>query len=85
MDTARKYSNRWIDPDSSDDEIVEIDDIERRNQAACTVSYGTESVRKFYLYLCKAIQFRSRLFYFVNSSYLHGIRFLDGQYGMVDR
>lgn len=30
-------------------------------------------------------QFVIRLYYFVNSSYLHGVRFLDRQYGAIDR
>lgn len=30
-------------------------------------------------------QFVTRLHYFVNSSSLHGVRFLDQQYGAIDR
>lgn len=30
-------------------------------------------------------QFSIRLYYFLNSSYLHGVRFLDQQYGTIDR
>lgn len=39
----------------------------------------------FYLYLKDFVKFPKRLFYFINNSSLHGVRFLDNRYGMIDR
>lgn len=40
------------------------------------LNYNSKGIRQ---------QFSIRLHYFLNSSYLHGVRFLDQQYGAIDR
>lgn len=40
------------------------------------LNYNSKDIRQ---------QFSIRLHYFLNSSYLHGVRFLDRQYGAIDR
>lgn len=40
---------------------------------------------KFYTYLKDVIKFPKRFHHFINTSSLHGVRYLDEHYGMIDR
>lgn len=61
------------------------DELDFGNNTTDTIYHEANNFETFYLHLKEASQFPIRLYYFVNSSYLHGIRFLDSRYGTIDR
>lgn len=79
---SRKFSKNMND--------AQNDDFARKNHLKTVINHNTKcdqkhNIWKLFINLKETIRFSYKLNCFINTSSLHGFRFLDNRYGRIDR